>query len=558
MLGLNRTINVPALRDGVRNNALDSILFPEDIVANINTLLPQIKAIFPVKKDQFFIGFMAKITWGVPTLVSIEFGLIIEFTNPVRIAILGILKIVLPTEEAAILKLQVNFAGIIDFDEGYISFDASIVNSRILTFTLEGDMALRLNWGANKGFLLSVGGFHPSFTPPANLNVPSLKRLSLTIFSGNPNLVLSCYFAVTSNTVQFGARIDLRFEVASFSVVGFLLFDVLFQFSPFHFEAHIGAGLAVKCGSSTLFSIDLDFLLSGPAPWNAKGTASFSILFISIKVRFNITWGDAQEISEPTIAVLPKAVEAFELGANWIAEVPQNRSNIVSLKELKPAAGEIILQTFGKLKISQTVLPLHIDINKFGNNVPLDLKQLNVDALDLGGLPLATSEVRDAFAPAAFQKLSDEDKLKANSYSQEISGIQGADDDLAAVYGINRELAYDCTISDFDPFPNPILNFVPFSLAIFKMLTKGGDIAKCALSQEYKDKAFKKDGGSVAMYDETFVIVNNSTLTQHAADAFSGGSQAEAQSALNTILKADPSLKSNISITPAYHLDTAG
>src|SRR6476661_1377416 len=54
MLGINRTFNVPALQEGVRNNALDSILFPEDIVANINTLLPQIRQIFPIQRDQFF------------------------------------------------------------------------------------------------------------------------------------------------------------------------------------------------------------------------------------------------------------------------------------------------------------------------------------------------------------------------------------------------------------------------------------------------------------------------------------------------------------------------
>src|SRR5690606_25825152 len=135
---------------------------------------------------------------------------------------LGVLKIVLPTEEAAVLRLQVNFLGIIDFTNGYLSFDASIVNSRILTFTLEGDMALRLNWGRNKGFLMSVGGFHPSFQPPAELNVPHLKRLSLTIFSGNPLLRLTTYFTITSNTVQCGAKLELKFEVAAFSVEGYL------------------------------------------------------------------------------------------------------------------------------------------------------------------------------------------------------------------------------------------------------------------------------------------------------------------------------------------------
>ena len=61
LLGINRTINVPALRDGVKNNAIEHIMFPEDVVANINTLLPQIKLIFPIQRDQFMIGLMARI-----------------------------------------------------------------------------------------------------------------------------------------------------------------------------------------------------------------------------------------------------------------------------------------------------------------------------------------------------------------------------------------------------------------------------------------------------------------------------------------------------------------
>jgi hypothetical protein len=210
-------------------------------------------------------------------------------------------------------------------------------------------MALRLNWGNNKGFLMSVGGFHPSFKPPAELNVPNLKRLSLTIFADNPLLRLTTYFAITSNTVQFGAKLELKFEVGPFSVEGYLGFDVLFQFSPFKFIAKIEAGIAVKMGGSTLFSIELEFNLSGPTPWNANGTASFKILFFTIKVRFNVTWGEEQHVIEPPIPVIPKLIEAFSSNEQvqpgfyegpysgrwrsdpaivWYAEDQSNRSSI--------------------------------------------------------------------------------------------------------------------------------------------------------------------------------------------------------------------------------------
>ena len=44
----------------------------------------------------------------------------------------------------AILRLQVNFRGVIDFTQERFSFDASLFDSKLLSFTLTGDMAMRL------------------------------------------------------------------------------------------------------------------------------------------------------------------------------------------------------------------------------------------------------------------------------------------------------------------------------------------------------------------------------------------------------------------------------
>ena len=554
MLGINRTINVDAMRDGVKNDAIEQIMFPQDIIANINTLLPQIKSIFPIKQDQFMIGLMAKITWGVPSLVTIEFGLCIEFTNPVRLAILGVLKIVLPTEDAAILQLQVNFVGIIDFDNGYLSFDASIYNSHILTFTLEGDMALRLNWGNEKAFLMSVGGFHPSFKPPASLNVPKLKRLTLTILSPNPNLVLTAYFAVTSNTVQFGARIDFKFEAGGFSVVGYLGFDVLFQFSPFKFIADITAGLEVKMGGSTLFSINLDFELSGPTPWNANGTASFSILFFSFSVHFNVTWGDAQQVILPSIAVLPKILEAFNLDANWTAELPANRYNLVALASIVPKPGQIILQAFGAVKVSQIIMPLKLVIDKFGNNTPSDINMVDISAFRLGGLDTGLNDEAESFAPSAYKNMSDDDKLKSPSYTKEKGGVNVSDTDTLFVdYAWDRDVVYDVKVSDFDPFPQPAT--FNFDFKWFKLMVNGGAIGRSALSKQNSQKNFRLNNAAVNMGEEQFVLIDNSTLAQHSANVFAGGTHAQANDAFETIIKQNPSLKGKVSIASAYQLN---
>ncbi|WP_205529473.1 DUF6603 domain-containing protein, partial [Taibaiella koreensis] len=197
ILGLHRTMNPDVLRTGIRDNTLDYILFPQDIISNAKTIISNIGQAFPVQKGQFLMGPMAKIGWGTPTLLTIELGIIVEFPEPIRLAILGVIKALLPSKDNAIVKIQVNFLGIIDFTNKYLSFDASLYDSQILTFGLFGDMALRLYWGDKPAFLLSVGGFHPRFTPPP-LNLPELRRLTL-VLANQDNLKISVetYFAVT-------------------------------------------------------------------------------------------------------------------------------------------------------------------------------------------------------------------------------------------------------------------------------------------------------------------------------------------------------------------------
>jgi len=332
-----------------------------------------------------------------------------------------------------------------------------------------------------------------------------------------------------------------------------LQFDVLFQFSPFRFVCNISAGLAVKSGSSTLFSIKLDFELSGPTPWNAKGTASFSILFFTFKIRFNVTWGEVQEVIEPGIAVLPRLLEAMNLDANWTTELPSNRFDLVTLANIQAQTGQIVMQSFGAMKISQTIMPLNMEINKFGNSPLADIKFANVSAFRLGSFNMSLDEVKEAFAPSVYKEMSDDDKLKSPSYTQEKGGAKLSETNVLFVdYGFNRDVVYEVKISDFDPFPDP----QPFeiNMDMFRLMVKGGAISNSALSKENRQKSFVLNNAAVDIAEEQFVIVNNATLAQHGANVFAGGSQAQADDALVSILASQPGLAGKISIASAYQV----
>src|SRR5207248_9232102 len=146
----------------------------------------------------------------------------------------------------------------------------------ILFLTLEGELGLLVAWGDDANFVVSAGGFHPRFNPPP-LPFPSPLRMAISILNTDiARIRTETYFAVTSNTVQFGSNTEIMFDVDVARVDGHLAFDALFQFSPFHFIIEVSASVSLKVFGVGLFSIRLHFALEGPTPWRAHGTGSIS------------------------------------------------------------------------------------------------------------------------------------------------------------------------------------------------------------------------------------------------------------------------------------------
>jgi hypothetical protein len=140
-------------------------------------------------------------------MIALSVGIIIEVPDP-KLAIVGVLKVIVPPLEVAILKIQVNFLGSIDFGQRFVRFDASLFDSQLQLYALEGDMAARLRWGDNTNFAVSAGGFNPRYVPAADLDISPMRRITTNLLPlvDNPRIRLESYYAVTSNTLQHGAR----------------------------------------------------------------------------------------------------------------------------------------------------------------------------------------------------------------------------------------------------------------------------------------------------------------------------------------------------------------
>ncbi len=563
LVAINRGMNINALAQGVKTNAIDQIMFPDDPVANAPSIIASLNSFFPIEQRQYTFGFLGAIGWGTPTLIRVELGFILQVPDPVRIAILGVVKMKIPDEKAPLIRLQVNFLGAFDFGEKYMFFLASLYDSGMLWMTMSGDLYFMLDWGDNPNFVYSVGGFHPDYKSPALRGIDKLERITVNLFGPNPRLTLRHYFAVTSNTVQFGASIDFLFKVWKFRVIGYIYFDALFQFNPFYFKITIGAGLSVMWGSTEFMGIHLKGSLEGPTPWRVSGYAKIKVCWLfSVKVKIDKTFGDPKDTSLPPVEVLPDLIAALENSSNWQAELPSSGSLDVSIRQLELGPDEIIAHPFGRISVCENKVPLEMKFNKYGANQPSDYQKFKL-SLGIGDVEddfTGVQKVEDFFAPAQYIKMSDNEKLSKKSFEKYQCGLRaiGMDGFDSHDY-VERVYEHEiCIIDDPDESPNES-RYMLEDLTHFDCFVKGNSVAKSIMGREFtKREGIRPPEERIVTVEEEFILVNANDLTPitNGGEQLRYGTQTEANSIVELLCQEMPELDGQIQVVPVHEMET--
>ena len=553
LLGLNRTVRLEPLMEGVRTGAINRIMFPRDIVANAPRIISDLRAIFPPEEGKFLIGPMAKLGWGTPTLMSIALGIIIEI--PGNIAIIGVLRVALPVEEAPLLVLQVNFAGAIEFDKKRIFFFAALFESRVLFMTIEGEMGVLAAFGTDANFVVSVGGFHPRFNPPP-LPFPTPRRISVNI-ANTPSYRIRAegYFAVTSNTAQFGARAELQLGFSSFGIKGHVTFDALLQFSPFYFIVEVSASVSLRAFGVGVFSIRLRFSLEGVTPWRARGEGSISFFFFSISADFDITWGETRNTTLPPIGVMPLLKTEFDKVDNWQALLPASSNLLVSLRKVDDEPNSLVLHPVGALRLSQKAVPLDLSIDKVGNQKPNDAKRFELKVV--GGGFSKTNDALESFALAQFQNMDDAAKLSRPSYESMHGGIELSVDgqEMASGKVVKRIVRYEEIIID-NNFKRFVRRFTIFIGALFDHFLAGSAITQSTLSKHYKQQ-LQPFEAKVKINPDNYTVAFNSDNKAFSATAASFTSEAMARDFMQHQITLDPNLADSLHVIPQDEVNKA-
>ncbi|MEP7106533.1 MAG: DUF6603 domain-containing protein [Ferruginibacter sp.] len=461
IVALHRSMNLEAFQSAVRDDRFDMILFPDNPVGNAPTIVKAMNSLFPAAEGRYVFALMARIVWGTAKLVDLKLGLLIEVPSPVKIAVVGVIKVLVEKGGKQIVKLQVNFLVALDFGKKIFSIDAAIYESKFLIFDIRGELFVRYRWGADPAFLISVGGWHPDFQVPAGLNLPAKpQRLTIPLMEGeHASLILSCYLALTSNTFQAGFKIELKIKWSKFRLESVLSVDALFHFDPFYFVVDFEGKLRIFWGDSRLAGVTVKGKFSGTNPWRIRGTATFEIWIWDYDVDFDKSTGE--EISEPSqdIEVLPLIEKAITDKGNWQSTLPDGVSTHIVLRntevDAEAQAGEadaipfILADPLSRMEVMQQVIPLGIRIDKVGSQKVKGARKFDLAAEMEGGSDQEGRDLEDHFAPGMFINMEDAEKLTRKSFEPMKAGHSFTDTgSVSCGTSLISEFAYDDQFND--------------------------------------------------------------------------------------------------------------
>lgn len=446
VIGLQHGVSIDALQTGLRTGVLDSVLFPNDPVANAPSLLAQLRVVFPIVPRALTVGPALKLGWSTPALVTLSLGVILQFDDVLgsgpgtpsfsRIVLIGQLKVQIPPvdelgiDAPALVHLQIDIVGAYDVEEQALSIDAVLRDSHVAMLPITGSLVVRARFGDDPTFILAVGGFHPRFTdlPPG---IPPQDRVGIQLDYDIVTVRIVGYVAITSNSFQTGAEASIVAAGGGFRVEAYLGFDALFIFEPtFHFEIDFRVGASVKYKSISLASLTVRGMVSGPGRWEIEGHATISVLFFDVDIDFEVAWGSASTPALPSVAVGDKIAAALSAPEAWHSELPTG-DPLVSLRTIV-ADAEVLAHPLGSVVGVQKVAPLGIDIDRVGRSVPSDGHRFDISTVSIGGVAVPSPTFRDEhFARAEFLDLSEEDKLSKPSFERFRSGVAVSTDAFA-------------------------------------------------------------------------------------------------------------------------------
>lgn len=208
-----------------------------------------------------------------------------------KMSILGVSRLVLPSEKAAYLNLEFGLKAMYETQTGEIQSNAQLAEGSYLihkNVQLEGSVAV-YTWlkGENAGdFVLTIGGYHPRFEQPKHY--PTVPKVGFSwIVSDTTKIEGNTYFALTSQAIMAGFTLDATYEKGRLKAWFKANTDLILQWKPFYYDFHTKIRLGAKYQSRFIknYKLDIgaDLHLYGP---EMGGYVNINWTIISFAIKF--------------------------------------------------------------------------------------------------------------------------------------------------------------------------------------------------------------------------------------------------------------------------------
>ena len=293
--GYNRQLNVPddlsVIDSFVLVSAIDDSSLANDPMGALLAMGTQI----PPSRGAFWIAAGVRLTtFG---LVNSTVIVTIAVDRGFEINILGVSRMALPTEDIALVSVELALRARFNSEEGVLSVQAQLTdNSYIFSHDcqLTGGFAFFM-WFPQGQFVLTLGGYNPAFTKPPEF--PDVPELGFNWSIGDFVVIKGgCYFALTNSCVMAGGSISVTASFGPVSAWFDAYLDFLISWDPFAYEFDIGVEIGASLSIQVCFfgcvtigvtvSKGASLMIAGP-PFH--GTASIDAYVTTITVSFGDT-----------------------------------------------------------------------------------------------------------------------------------------------------------------------------------------------------------------------------------------------------------------------------
>lgn len=293
--GINRKLRLPAI-DQVRDFPLVKAAMGDVGFTDLTKLPRELRdSVTPAIGDYWI---AAGIRFNSFVMIQSFILLTVSFGSEIEIGILGLGRLTVPPlvkdPIPPIACAELALRAVIRVSEGSIEVEARLTDNSFIfarSVKLMGGFAFFV-WfaGPRAGdFVVSLGGYHPSFNRPAHY--PQVPRVGIQWqLNSEIGVTGEAYFALTPSCLMAGGKLSMTFRSGVIEAWFTAFANFLLCWQPFFYRAEMGVSIGVACRVKIIFAtisirveVSVGLALWGP-PFGGEARVDLSV--ISFAIRF--------------------------------------------------------------------------------------------------------------------------------------------------------------------------------------------------------------------------------------------------------------------------------